>query len=76
MQISTTFECNWFTGYYGILFGCPYGNRLPSCPLINIDAIQDIDRIDWFLDLDVAEKYKIIKEHICCSQYREYQLKK
>lgn len=56
--------------YYGILYDCPAGIRLYSCPIMKAPIHSFKARLEWFVNLSQVEKNKIVEHHKKCSQQR------
>jgi len=56
--------------YYGILYDCPAGARLYSCPINKAPNRSFKARLEWFENLNQADKNRIVEHHNKCSQRR------
>jgi hypothetical protein len=59
-----------FKNLYGILYGCPAGERCKDCPIEKIETLSFKDKKNWFDKLNYEEKSNIHKQHIECSNKR------
>lgn len=59
-----------FSEFYGILFGCPVGDRRQDCPLIRFENLSFKEKIQWFDKLSNEEKLDICKHHTECTDNR------
>lgn len=64
-----------FSTYVGIVIECPFGDRLPTCPIYEINNIPLNSRIEWFCNLKTTEKQKIVLYHRNCLKNREERAK-
>lgn len=56
---------------YGILYGCPFKERLNECPLIEFDRFSFQNKILIFNALTKEEKQDILNKHKVCLRVRE-----
>jgi hypothetical protein len=60
---------NYFN-FLGNLYGCPYGIRVPECPIYPIDCNTFREKFDWFVDLSNEEKDSVVVYHCQCLEKR------
>lgn len=56
---------------YGILYGCPFNERLNECPLIEFDRFSFQDKMHIFNALTKEEKQDVLNKHNVCLKKRE-----
>lgn len=56
--------------YLGLLFECPAGARLDTCPLKTVENLSNKEKIDWYESLSYEDKNEIIYYHKFCSSRR------
>jgi hypothetical protein len=56
--------------FYGNLYDCPVGKRLPDCPVYAKDHLSFKEKIYWFDGLTSAERKAITEYHHACAERR------
>ncbi|PXX95383.1 hypothetical protein DF185_21945 [Marinifilum breve] len=56
---------------YGILYDCPFSDRLAACPLFCIDELSFKQKVNFIDELSVEEVDRILVNHKQCSWKRE-----
>jgi len=65
MQLSNYFD------FLGNLYGCPFGRRMPDCPVYPLDLNSFKERLEWFKTLPKDKKDLIVVHHHQCRMKRE-----
>lgn len=55
-----------FSFYTGLIFDCSNNNEQDDCPLKNLRALNDNDKLAVWSSMNNEEKIKVIKHHIKC----------
>jgi len=55
----------------GLIYGCPFKQRLSDCPFQNLANETFEEKISLFENFDLEKKKKIVSHHIKCSKKRE-----
>ncbi|MDF1549927.1 MAG: hypothetical protein P1P88_19025 [Bacteroidales bacterium] len=56
---------------YGLLFSCPFDERLDNCPFTNIRRKTIFYRVEFFMLMSKENKEKYIRAHKKCLELRE-----
>lgn len=56
---------------YGLIFKCPFVERIADCPFLEIDKQSINEKIHWIDNLSELNKVKLLTIHSCCSMNRE-----
>lgn len=60
---------------YGLLYGCPFGEREEGCPFKQYDFLSFKKKYQLIIKLDEKEIIKMLEYHHNCSQRREGKYK-
>lgn len=60
-----------YLNFYGSLYGCPHGARLPDCPVKPVEHEPFEKKFNWFMNLSEKEKDAIVSHHLKCSEKRD-----
>lgn len=64
-----------YLNFYGSLYDCPYGKRLPDCPVKPMENKPFEEKFEWFESLPKQEKDFINKHHQQCLAKRDVRNK-
>ncbi len=59
-----------YLSFYGTLYECPYGRRLPDCPVKQVENKPFGEKYEWFESHTKQEKDSIVAHHQQCSAKR------
>lgn len=57
--------------FAGIAFACPKGERNKDCPILEIEHLSYIERIEFFEHINEEKKKAIIKHHQHCTMVQK-----
>jgi hypothetical protein len=57
--------------FYGNLYNCPVGRRLPDCPVYSRDHLSFKEKVYWFDGLKPAERKAMAEHHHACAAKRQ-----
>jgi hypothetical protein len=57
--------------FYGNLYDCPVGRRLPDCPVYSKEDLSFKEKVNWFDGLQPAEQKAMEEYHQACAAKRK-----
>ena len=52
---------------FGLAFACPKGSREQTCPLIELEGFNLLERVNWIKEAGSGKINEILGEHNMCS---------
>lgn len=51
---------------YALAYGCPKGVREKDCPLLEIEGLSFIEKVNWIDKLNGEQYFKMVMHHADC----------
>jgi hypothetical protein len=61
-------EHKWL-GLAGLLNTCSYGLINPNCPFLELQQLDQYQRLEWLINIDEREAEKLLD---CCKEHRKF----